>query len=209
MNFNPRSHKGSDLLQEREKGKDKISIHAPTRGATIPCFFLSQCKQISIHAPTRGATEMIENMFPNCGFQATLPQGERRGYSRDGYSRDMISIHAPTRGATTWLPNELLLFFISIHAPTRGATGGRPGASLAVCISIHAPTRGATLAKINNIITLEFQSTLPQGERLFLRAFDIKVPDFNPRSHKGSDDVIFPRKTKIKISIHAPTRGAT
>ena len=146
-NFNPRSHKGSDLLQEREKGKDKISIHAPTRGATIPCFFLSQCKQISIHAPTRGATEMIENMFPNCGFQSTLPQGERRGYSRDGYSRDMISIHAPTRGAT----------------PLKGAA--QPTNS----ISIHAPTRGATMV------------AMPLYRHR---------PDFNPRSHKGSDYLV-------------------
>ena len=99
-----------------------ISIHAPTRGATVPAQNPFQLQQISIHAPTRGATMW-----------------------RDKYiSRFVISIHAPTRGATNWrvmypitiefqstLPREerlpclqqlLLKSQISIHAPTRGAT---------------------------------------------------------------------------------------
>ena len=56
----------------------KISIHAPTRGAT-PCFlFYFDIFQISIHAPTREATcqYRIRKLTPR------------------------ISIHAPTRGAT-------------------------------------------------------------------------------------------------------------
>ena len=57
-NFNPRSHEGSDdvpaivysvLLH--------ISIHAPTRGATMCYKHLHKFKEISIHAPTRGATK--------------------------------------------------------------------------------------------------------------------------------------------------------
>ena len=78
--FNPRSHKGSDdieiLRQEEEK---LISIHAPTKGATIATAYMDKTKMISIHAPTKGAT-----MF-------------RGGVLR---SREYISIHAPTKGAT-------------------------------------------------------------------------------------------------------------
>ena len=60
-------------------GLYRISIHAPTRGATFrrlpgPLHLL-----ISIHAPTRGATRR--------------PHGCRAGPHQ-------ISIHAPTRGAT-------------------------------------------------------------------------------------------------------------
>ena len=56
-------------------------------------------------------------------------------------------------------------------------------------ISIHAPTRGAT-------------------------NMDMSVPsirtNFNPRSHKGSDDNSSDRAWFVSsISIHAPTRGAT
>ena len=33
--------------------------------------------------------------------------------------------------------------------------------------------------------------------------------DFNPRSHKGSDESEFEKSVDLEISIHAPTRGAT
>ena len=36
-NFNPRSHEGSDLDNEGYYSLIEISIHAPTRGATVPC----------------------------------------------------------------------------------------------------------------------------------------------------------------------------
>ena len=103
----------------------------------------------------------------------------------------IISIHAPTRGATEWYSLAHVLLLISIHAPTRGATVRVHHKAVPHNISIHAPTRGAT-RKGNKIIFTHalFQSTLPQGERLFLRAFDIKLPDFNPRSHKGSDQFL-------------------
>ena len=84
----------------------KISIHAPTRGATLGDFLTARSStnfnprsykrsdiiyvikkytdKISIHAPTRGATPLDEFMR-----NATL-----------------ISIHAPTRGATIYVGTE-------------------------------------------------------------------------------------------------------
>ena len=76
--FNPRSHKGSDRIKDKDEWIITISIHAPTRGATVLFCFLSPFVTISIHAPTRGATD----------------QGIQSSRSRN------ISIHAPTRGAT-------------------------------------------------------------------------------------------------------------
>ncbi len=99
--FNPRSHEGSDSLLlykdarcdifqstlPRGERQDiaycksvtiKISIHAPTRGATRIKHTYRFYYLISIHAPTRGAT---------------LYADYKRG-------RITISIHAPTRGAT-------------------------------------------------------------------------------------------------------------
>ncbi len=55
VNFNPRSHKGSD-------GGDCDGINSQT---------------ISIHAPTRGATQIITVQISVTSFQSTLPQGER------------------------------------------------------------------------------------------------------------------------------------
>ena len=78
---------------------------------------------------------------------------------------------------------------------------------------------------------LIFQSTLPREERHVQAKYMVAMSDFNPRSHERSDDGINgiiqntmnfnPRShersdkytatlTKTdKISIHAPTRGAT
>ena len=54
--FNPRSYKRSDLVIHLSLINAVLSIHAPTRGATLqhvrPQFLL----YLSIHAPTRGAT---------------------------------------------------------------------------------------------------------------------------------------------------------
>ena len=55
--FNPRSHERSDRFGFRCILAIKISIHAPTRGATCFSFRIRFCVLISIHAPTRGATQ--------------------------------------------------------------------------------------------------------------------------------------------------------
>ena len=55
----------------------------------------------------------------------------------------------------------------------------------------------------------QFQSTLPQGERLGPCIHIPAADDFNPRSHKGSDAFTTPPDCCMNISIHAPTRGAT
>ena len=57
IDFNPRSHEGSD-------SEDRINIYQVN---------------ISIHAPTRGATP-VSTPIPgiHCIFQSTLPRGERR-----------------------------------------------------------------------------------------------------------------------------------
>ena len=72
---------------ERPAGHDltvgihPISIHAPTRGATLlPLQFLDGPCFISIHAPTRGATASLIFRIANTKFQSTLPQGERLRY---------------------------------------------------------------------------------------------------------------------------------
>ena len=173
-----------------ESGVSTISIHAPTRGATIMDMSVPSIRtnfnprshkgsddnssdrawfvsSISIHAPTRGATTGNGSITFYC----------------------YISIHAPTRGATNRCLDSVFIFDISIHAPTRGAT---PLQFHILCahrsISIHAPTRGAT----------QWSFTA------------MKIPeDFNPRSHKGSDAAIDLFVTILEISIHAPTRGAT
>ena len=82
MDFNPRSHEGSDdflqskiylyqsfqsTLPRRERPLSPvprslatlISIHAPTKGATPSAFCARLTSAISIHAPTKGATAFL------------------------------------------------------------------------------------------------------------------------------------------------------
>ena len=147
MNFNPRSHEGSDGAILYLRPTIQISIHAPTRGATIKpalCFLIYA---ISIHAPTRGAT--LNHFCAHSAvrpFQSTLPRGER-----------LMN-----------LIGKLQIEEISIHAPTRGATGEILEKGGYYLISIHAPTRGATYDRETHTRTILFQSTLPRGERRLL-----------------------------------------
>ena len=174
------------------------SIHS------LLCIFQSTLPQGERHL-------FCKVFFLVCRFQSTLPQGERllsgpastRGTGnfnpRSHKGSDFraismvtaglkISIHAPTRGATRGRGGIAAVHHISIHAPTRGATFKGNWLVCPLIISIHAPTRGATAMEFyGNEDSRRFQSTLPQGERLWLSDSFFTPPDFNPRSHKGSD----------------------
>ena len=83
--FNPRSHEGSDIL--------KLSF-AP-------------CAAISIHAPTRGAT--IKSLKKICQLRNFNPRSHEGSDGLPGQRPDesnVISIHAPTRGATGTHPRN-------------------------------------------------------------------------------------------------------
>ena len=167
----------------------RISIHAPTRGATGGKDIIGGASEISIHAPTRGATDECRAWKEkHNAFQSTLPRGERPNCF-DHCQGEMD---------------------ISIHAPTRGATLTDLGYEVQFKISIHAPTRGATFKDCYRLLCWIFQSTLPRGERQYfhfcskmLKKISIHAPTrgattfpgtfrstynyFNPRSHEGSD----------------------
>ena len=55
----------------------------------------------------------------------------------------------------------------------------------------------------------QFQSTLPRGERRWLRLHSVLSARFNPRSHEESDFCNRVIHILFLVSIHAPTRGAT
>ena len=99
--FNPRTHTGCDSRSYTQHVFIMVSIHAPTRGATLHGPVLRRGIRVSIHAPTRGATWQ-------CRAFAWLD--------------NIVSIHAPTRGATDVDLPRRMKGGVSIHAPTRGAT---------------------------------------------------------------------------------------
>ena len=166
LNFNPRSHEGSDTNMSLDKATANISIHAPTRGATYVAAVRSIPGKISIHAPTRGATRKPDNNSNNSKFQSTLPRGERRRATEKSEVNKVFQSTLP-RGERHKRP---LFFVCEANFNPRSHEGSDQTLSSVRCspqISIHAPTRGATVGIID------------RKEILY----------FNPRSHEGSDMV--------------------
>ena len=85
-------------------------------------FHACESPLVSIHAPTRGAT--LPRPLPPRGrqFQSTHPHGVRQSGLWLLLVNLRVSIHAPTRGATILYVHTSQLLWVSIHAPTRGAT---------------------------------------------------------------------------------------
>ena len=190
--------------------RTKISIHAPTWGAThgdrarlgrsldfnprthVGCdshhdknFLIFS---ISIHAPTWGAT--LQNMIIiHLGtFQSTHPRGVRRVGVVRHEPFDDISIHAPTWGATGGGHIHVKLLGISIHAPTWGATSKTYRQCRLLSISIHAPTWGATHRRMaQRHFRTDFNPRTHVGCDGLTTTPTLSTSDFNPRTHVGCD----------------------
>ena len=122
--FNPRTHTGCDNKVQNEVKKasefqsthphgvrrvndtfcaykEIVSIHAPTRGATLFDLKIYQLVGVSIHAPTRGATFFFKGKD-----RRSSCFNPRTHTGCDDLINDLdirwvnVSIHAPTRGAT-------------------------------------------------------------------------------------------------------------
>ena len=121
-----------------------ISLYHPRRVRLLTSAQLIQNTKVSIHAPTQGATWFYsQNILRNL-FQSTHPRRVRRTQLIVVVEHGRVSIHAPMQGAT--IEPHALSFGIpvSIHAPTQGATPNFLILCCSVQVSIHAPTQGAT-----------------------------------------------------------------
>ena len=80
IHFNPRSHEGSDRVMLDWFLELRISIHAPTRGATNAIDTLKKLDIISIHAPTRGATSYMDfDIYRKSNFNPRSHEGSDCG----------------------------------------------------------------------------------------------------------------------------------
>ena len=187
IHFNPRSHEGSDWNESVPTADSTISIHAPTKGATIQNKWLMIYVLFQSTLPRRERQRYLNTFAGNHKFQSTLPRRERRDMrasrntdpdfnprSHEGSDgRSSLSYISPSdfnprshEGSDYPGRGQDLVRLISIHAPTKGATCGILLSLWPEVISIHAPTKGATMIE--------------------------KLPE-----------------DKKRISIHAPTKGAT
>ena len=100
----------------------RVSIHAPTRGATPSKVSILVTRVVSIHAPTRGATKGDINEYPRVMFQSTRLREAR--LCVPSVQLD-VGVFQSTRLREARLLCRypyIVLNYVSIHAPTRGAT---------------------------------------------------------------------------------------
>ena len=210
--FNSRTHAGCDVKLERELGCLSGFQFTHPRGVRLGgAFRHSQLFQVSIHAPTRGATLILWlNAYPQMRFNSRTHAGCDYPTSTN-IKVCSVSIHAPTRGATHNSTSINIHANVSIHAPTRGATRPTPG-NMIQPFCFNSRTHAGCDQNMSNNITRRkmFQFTHPRGVRRTVGIHSIKEDLFqftHPRGVRHHRLHIFPRSPQV--SIHAPTRGAT
>ena len=123
-------------------------------------------------------------------FQSTLPREERLFHNCFEHVFNYFNPRSHERSDTMPTPIKLSRSHISIHAPTRGATP-------------------ADTAEFHSRLSL-FQSTLPREERLLQNTFFTLLILFQSTLPREERPICHSyNQQTIKISIHAPTRGAT
>ena len=187
----------------------RVSIHALTRRATLPCFGTPLLHRVSIHALTRRATM----------------------YRFLARRRCIVSIHALTRRATVVSGSMIPRRRFNPRPHTEGdrkaqieanlkeafqstpSHGGRLCPRDSVChrggVSIHALTRRATRAKAAFRAIKCFNPRPHTEGDASVSGFSSVSSCFNPRPHTEGDVVLEQHFGSDEVSIHALTRRAT
>ena len=187
--FNPRPSARGDAGQRPCARPDRVSIHAPLRGATHVATHEPGQLAVSIHAPLRGATSGL-------GMGAGLTGGFNPRPSARGDRRSRSRISSITRFQSTPLCEGR-------PVPARPGRLRCAFQSTPLCEGRHGS--GQTVGD-----GLQFQSTpLCEGRR------DL-VPARHPRGRvsihaplRGATSGMASCARTAKVSIHAPLRGAT
>ena len=119
---------------------------------------------ISIHAPTRGATLNFSRFMINLKFQSTLPREERLCIIMCPLLVIIFQSTLPReerQKCRVWLNNQRNFNPRSHERSDHFDTMEQK----LLFISIHAPTRGATITFRMSSSLILFQSTLPREER--------------------------------------------
>ena len=86
--FNPRPHARGDFYMTKHDEQHKVSIHAPTRGATSTKVSEQQTIRFQSTPPREGRRSTLVDDGNSFGFQSTPPREGRRGVQ---YKRFTIS----------------------------------------------------------------------------------------------------------------------
>ena len=211
--FNSRTREGCDgSALAWLKTNEPVSIHAPARGATL-CS--TACRPTrSFNSRTREGYDARVPLITSfvLSFQFTHPRGVR--LSRLSARSLPAGFNSRTREGCDNLRKLYLHLrpLVSIHAPARGATAKRKSMNIdAKNVSIHAPARGATSHTCGDFFYYQsFNSRTREGcdpstcvETASALMFQFTYP-------RGVRPAKIDRKaTRLRVSIHAPARGAT
>jgi len=201
--FNPRAHAGRDastmtvrfikpwFQSTRPRGarrcskgavalRVRVSIHAPTRGATRgACSTRGRGTAFQSTRPRGARHQGVILTMPAPMFQSTRPRGARPAPVLPATLVTGFQSTRPRGARRSGRARSCITSVVSIHAPTRGATvRPRHGQQAAAPVSIHAPTRGATPRRA--------------GSRLYRARF-------NPRAHAGRD--VTPSDSKLSFQM--------
>ena len=165
---------------------------------------------ISIHAPTRGATILCNHRGLVFGFQSTLPREERQTMRKLTIAELNFNPRSHERSDRVESSLERSIN-ISIHAPTRGATEYLGIQENPKGFQSTLPREERHMSPEELAELQEFQSTLPREERRFLWHWLCLIillfQSTLPREERQRN---CQRWCNFRsISIHAPTRGAT
>ncbi len=153
--FNPRPYARGDDRPFGDMQRKRVSIHAPTRGATGVTHLCAICINVSIHAPTRGATRLMAWDDLTVEFQSTPLREGRRPCISSRMPTDSFNPRPYARGDVLSLLPSLLPASFNPRPYARGDKP-LPRGCYPFRVSIHAPTRGATL----KLYSIEIQSSL-------------------------------------------------
>ena len=169
-----------------------ISIHAPTRGATVTERMRASVSLFQSTLPREERQCIIcIIIFIQYQFQSTLPREERLCHLVFiNYMYLDFNPRSHERSDDSRQQARVLSANISIHAPTRGATRNKVFEPVKSSVNFNPRSheRSDKARWTSRCMVGLFQSTLPREERPFLS--------------QCTDSL-------LSISIHAPTRGAT
>jgi len=190
----------------------RVSIHAPTRGATftLTCGLLFSA---SFNPRAHAGRDTWPCIARSLGHSFNPRAHAGRDPSRSARHHNPISFNPRAHAGRDLFTANVLICRTSFNPRAHAGrdcrcAGIRASAGI---VSIHAPTRGATQANVDCGKTGGgFQSTRPRGARraqMEVFAKGLEFQSTRPRGARLGRAADF--DTREGVSIHAPTRGAT
>ena len=165
-----------------------ISIHAPTKGATIYPSSYKIYVDISIHAPTKGATKRAVRFDP---YRPYFNPRSHEGSDKPLTTTPIDFHHFNPRSHEGSDDNKISYYKLFYNFNPRS----HEGSDFRSCTKSLAnflfqstlPRRERRKLRQEQQRAIRFQSTLPRRERPCSMISPSFITNFNPRSHEGSD----------------------